>query len=54
MNDVLMALMMNAPVTGDDFQSGKLFIVVGVALALAVATVVVSKIRGGNDDDEEE
>lgn len=52
MSDMLMAIMA-APATGDDFQSGKLFIVVGVALALAVATVVVSKIRGGNDDDEE-
>ena len=53
MTDILMALMMNAPVTGDDFQSGKLFVVAGAALALAVATIVVSKIRGGKDDGEE-
>ena len=53
MSDMVMALM-TAPATGDDFQSGKLFVVVGIALALAVATVVVSKIRGGNDEDDEE
>lgn len=52
MTDILMAIMA-APVTGDDFQSGKLFVVAGAALALAVATIVVSKIRGGKDDDEE-
>lgn len=52
MTDILMAIMV-APVTGDDFQSGKLFVVAGAALALAVATIVVSKIRGGKDDDEE-
>ena len=52
MTDMLMAIMA-APATGDDFQSGKLFVVAGAALALAVATIVVSKIRGGKDDGEE-
>ncbi|MBP3309885.1 MAG: hypothetical protein J6L05_03645 [Ruminococcus sp.] len=43
MNDVLMALMTNPPVTGDDFQAMPIFIVGGIAVVLMIVTTVLSK-----------
>lgn len=43
MNGVLIALMMNAPVTGDDFQAMPIFIVGGIAIVLMIVTTILSK-----------
>lgn len=50
----LMAFMLNAPATGDDFQAGKFIIIGAAAVCLAVVTAVIARLKGSKDNDDDE
>lgn len=51
--DLISALLLAVPATGDNFPAQKLLIVAGIAVAVAAVTIVAALFRKNDDDDEE-
>lgn len=50
MEQNVLAMLASAPLTGDSFQPGKVFLIGGIAAAVIVVTIVMSFLK--KDDDE--
>ncbi|MCR5707684.1 MAG: hypothetical protein K6G82_05370 [Ruminococcus sp.] len=51
--DLISALLLAVPATGDNFPAQKLLIVAGIAVAVAAVTIIAALFRKKDDDDEE-
>ena len=51
--DLISALLLAVPATGDKFPALKLLIGAGIAVAVAAVTIVAALFRKKDDDDEE-
>ena len=51
--DIISALLLAVPATGDNFPAQKLLIVAGIAVAVAAVTIIAAFFRKKDDDDEE-